>query len=713
MTEDSSKALFREEAQELLAELESTLLELEGDPQSMELINRVFRALHTIKGSGSMFGFDEIAGFTHKFESVFDRVRGGEIPVTRELLNLSFRARDHVLNLLSDIGSEEEQLLAKESIFEGLKRVAGGDLVASSEKEKSEDASELDAKPQESVVVKSVEVPATDESKGAVADVADSEPQGSAPAAKRLLVITLKPKEDAPPADDFTIEPLLEELSDLGTVNSCETTDDPALSWTIEFLTDRDKEEVRDVFFFAAITLEVEVNDQADSASKPKAAAPKPKVATSKPKAPAPKPKATAPKSAKTAKQPESKPKPVQPSPKEKGAKAQESVVPKVSSLRVPATKLDKLVDLVGELVIVQAQISEFAEDHKNPFLTVLSENLERLSDELRDTTLGVRMLPIGSTFSKFRRLVRDVSAELGKEIKLVTIGAETEMDKTVLESLGDPFVHLLRNAMDHGIEKPEDREAAGKDRQGTIILSAQHSGGDVLLRIEDDGKGMDFKAVARRAVERGLIQEGADISERELGKIIFEPGFSLAKEVTNLSGRGVGMDVVKRAIEALRGSVDVESKAGQGMVITVRLPLTLAIIDGLQVRSGNEYYVIPLSLVEECVELINGQEIEEGGRRILDLRGEIVPYLNLREWFQVPGSRPNIEQVVVTGVNDSRIGIVVDDVIGEHQTVIKSLGKVYRDVVGVSGATIKGDGSIALILDVPGLLRQIKTQTV
>ncbi len=705
MTEDSSKMIFREEAQELLAELELTLLELEADSHNMELINRVFRALHTIKGSGSMFGFNEIADFAHKFETVFDRIRGDEIPVTRELLNLSFRARDHILNLLGDVGSDEEQLIAKKSIIQELKRVAEGEPVDNPQDEKPEPtpepASEIDAKQAKNVSGKSVKE----------SDAVNNEQEKPALAAKRPLIIELKSKADAPPADDFSIDPLLEELSALGTVNSCETADDPVLSWTLEFLTDRDAEEVRDVFFFAAITLDVDVYDKADGAPKPKVAAPKPEVSAPTPKVATPKSEVATPKPEEPAKRTEPTPKPASPSPAKGGAKAKESVVPKVSSLRVAAVKLDKLVDLVGELVIVQAQISEFADEHKDPFLTMLSENLERLSDELRDTTLGVRMLPIGSTFSKLRRLVRDVSAELGKEIELVTVGAETEMDKTVLESLGDPFVHLLRNAMDHGIESPEKREAAGKNRRGTIRLSAEHSGGDVILRIEDDGKGMDFKAVARRAVERGLIQEGADISDRELGKIIFEPGFSMAKEVTSLSGRGVGMDVVKRAIESLRGTVDVDSKVGHGMVITVRLPLTLAIIDGLQIRTGKEYYVIPLSLVEECVELVNGQEIEEGGRRILDLRGEIVPYLKLREWFQVPGSRPDIEQVVVTRVNGSRIGIVVDDVIGEHQTVIKTLGKVYHDVEGVSGATIKGDGSIALILDVPGFLRQIKTQ--
>jgi len=378
------------------------------------------------------------------------------------------------------------------------------------------------------------------------------------------------------------------------------------------------------------------------------------------------------------------------------------------SSLRVAADKLDLLVDLVGELVIVQAQISQVVTERADPILTMLSEQLERLSGDLRDSTLGIRMLPIGSTFSKFRRLVRDLSSELGKDIELVTRGEETELDKTVLERLADPLVHLIRNSIDHGIDMPEERRAAGKRPEGLILLEAEHSGSEVLIRITDDGKGMDAEVIRNKAVEKGLIPAEAELSEQEALKLIFLPGFSTAAKVTNISGRGVGMDVVHRAIDSLRGVIEIKSEKGKGTTITIRLPLTLAIIEGLQVEVADGFYVIPLSLVEECVELHKKDVDPTRKQQIIHLRGELVPYIHLRRWFEMGGEPPAIEQIVITGVEGKRVGIVVDRVVGEHQTVIKSLGRVYRDVEGISGATIKGDGTLALILDVPRLVRSV-----
>ena len=381
------------------------------------------------------------------------------------------------------------------------------------------------------------------------------------------------------------------------------------------------------------------------------------------------------------------------------------------TSLRVAADKLDLLVDLVGELVIVQAQISQVVTERSDPILTVLSEQLERLSSDLRDSTLGIRMLPIGTAFSKFRRLVRDLSSELGKEIELVTRGEETELDKTVLERLGDPLVHLIRNSIDHGIDMPEERKRVGKRPEGTILLEAEHSGSEVLIRITDDGKGMDAEVIRKKAVEKGLIAAEAELTEQETLKLIFLPGFSTAAKVTNISGRGVGMDVVHRAIDSLRGVIEIKSAPGQGTTITIRLPLTLAIIEGLQVEVAEAFFVIPLSLVEECVELHSKDIDPMRKQQIIHLRGELVPYIHLRRWFEMEGLAPDIEQIVITGVEGKRIGIVVDRVVGEHQTVIKSLGRVYRDVEGISGATIKGDGTLALILDVPRLVRSVVSE--
>ncbi|HML55613.1 MAG TPA: chemotaxis protein CheA, partial [Solidesulfovibrio magneticus] len=380
-----------------------------------------------------------------------------------------------------------------------------------------------------------------------------------------------------------------------------------------------------------------------------------------------------------------------------------------MQSLRVDAGKLDDLVNLVGELVIAQARLTQLAGSLGHPALTSVAEEIERLSNELRDNTLGIRMLPIGTTFSRFRRLVRDLSSEMRKSIELVTEGGETELDKTVIEQLNDPLVHLLRNSIDHGIESPEQRLAAGKPEAGTIILSAEHAGGEVVLTIIDDGKGMQAERIRAKAVEKGLIPPDARLTDGECFNLIFLPGFSTAEKVTSISGRGVGMDVVKRSMDALRGKIDVQSEPGKGTRITIRLPLTLAIIDGLQIKAGQDQYIIPLSLVEECVELSRDGGDGTGRGRTIQLRGEIVPYIRLREAFEMEGLPPAIEQVVVTRFEGERAGIAVDQVLGQQQTVIKSLGNYIGSVSGISGATINGDGTMSLILDVPSLVASMK----
>jgi two-component system chemotaxis sensor kinase CheA len=696
--EDINKQAFREEAADLLAELETALLELEENPEDRDLVDRVFRAMHTIKGSGAMFGFDDISTFTHDVETVFDLVRNGEIPVTKELLDLTLKARDHIKNLLdASDGGEEPDFEQGDSIIAGLK-------VLLPEAEEPEAA---DAEPEEA--------------EQAPADLSRT----------ATYRIRFKPNKDIFLSGTNPLA-LIEELCELGegtvvghvsNIPTLEELDPESMYvwWDVILNTASDENAIRDVFIFVEDECEITIQEIA--------------------RGELPEDEATTKKLGEilvdrgdvtldvlqTALDEQKKLGDLLTSSgvvdketvhsalaEQEAVRQRRSAAPKVeaaSSIRIAAEKLDDLVDLVGELVIVQAQISQVVGERNDPMLSALSEQLERLSDELRDNTLSIRMLPIGTTFSKFRRLVRDLSAELGKEIELETEGAETELDKTVIERLGDPLVHLLRNSIDHGVETPENRKAAGKPSTGTILLAAEHSGGEVLIRIKDDGKGMDPEALKAKAVERGVIAPDAEISDREAYNLIFAPGFSTSDEVTSVSGRGVGMDVVKRGIDQLRGSVSIESEKGKGTEITIKLPLTLAIIDGLQIRVQDEFYVIPLSLVEECVELSNAEADAVEDRQVVNLRGEIVPYIKLRDWFNIEGEAPDIEQVVVTGVDGSRVGIVVDNVIGEHQTVIKSLGRVYRDVDGLSGATIKGDGTMALILDVPKLVGSVVRQ--
>ena len=731
MSDDQNRQIFREEAYELLTELEGALLELDEAPDNMDLVNRIFRALHTIKGSGAMFDFDVIAEFTHQVENAFDLVRTGELKPTKDLLNLALKARDHIKNMLDSEGGEAAFAGAQAALLEDLKIVtSGGSLAAGNEAPAAKGSSRPEP------VVDPLVEPVAEENvfepmdsdiespSGPLEIPADMrvepEPFNESCVCYRLKIIHRGTDEP----DESRLSTVFEELERIGRFEILarpQKTGSEEPYWEAQLMTDVGEDRIHDIFFFAEAEVGLELStwapdlvtrdedDECECDEAPKlgeilvrqgdVTPDDVREALSRQK-PLGQILAEAGKIA-----PDKLDQAVRTQAEAREAqKAQEAS----SSLRVAAEKLDYLVDLVGEMVIVQAQITQLAAERADQELTPLAEELERLSDELRDTTLGVRMLPIGTTFSKFRRLVRDLSDELGKKIALATEGAETELDKTVIERLSDPLVHLLRNSIDHGIESPEVREAAGKNGEGVIILSAEHSGGEVLIRITDDGRGMDPAAIRQKGVERGLIAPDAELTDSELFKLIFEPGFSTASKVTSVSGRGVGMDVVKRAIDSLRGSINIASSPGAGTTIIIRLPLTLAIIDGLQVRVENEFYVIPLPLVEECVELNQADLDQDSRQRILYLRGEIVPYVHLRDWFEIGGESPPIEQVVITGVEGNRVGIVVDTVIGEHQTVIKSLSRVYKDVEGISGATIKGDGSIALILDIPGLIRRV-----
>lgn len=351
--------------------------------------------------------------------------------------------------------------------------------------------------------------------------------------------------------------------------------------------------------------------------------------------------------------------------------------------------------------MIAHARLKQLISDSVDLQIKSVTEEIERLSNGLRDITMGIRMVPVESLFGRFRRLVRDLSQELGKDVVLTMSGEETELDKTMIERLNDPLVHIIRNSLDHGLEPAADRVAAGKPPQGRIHLSARHAGTRVLMTIRDDGRGLDRDRIRAKAEEQELIPPGARLSDAELFQLIFHPGFSTARTLTSVSGRGIGMDVVKRTIDGLRGTIEVSSTAGGGTEITLGLPLTLAIIDGLLVRVGQGRYVIPLFAVEECVELPPDVERRHANRNFLNIRGALVPFLRLRESFGVRHPPDLYQKIVVISSGDKRIGLVVDQVLGDHQTVIKSMSKLHADVANFSGATILGDGSVALILDI------------
>ena len=371
-------------------------------------------------------------------------------------------------------------------------------------------------------------------------------------------------------------------------------------------------------------------------------------------------------------------------------------------SIRIDATRLDRLIDAVGELVIAGASAELGASQNRDePLLAALGEVM-RLVEEVRDSALQLRMVPIGTTFSRFQRVVRDVSAALGKDIGLVISGGDTEVDKALVEQIADPLMHLVRNSMDHGIESAEVRAARGKSARGTLRLNAFHDSGSIVIEVSDDGGGIDTGRVMAKAVERGIIEPGVTLNDSEIAQLIFEPGFSTADSVSNLSGRGVGMDVVMRNVTALRGTIDVDNRPGEGCAMRIRLPLTLAIIDGFMVGVSGATFVIPLDWVVECVEL----PADSDTRDCIALRGEVLPFIRLRQLFSISGERPRRENVVVVEYAGMKIGLVVDTLMGEFQTVIKPLGRLFEHVQAIGGSTILGNGEVALIIDIPLLVR-------
>ena len=379
-----------------------------------------------------------------------------------------------------------------------------------------------------------------------------------------------------------------------------------------------------------------------------------------------------------------------------------EAVAAESRSIRVDADKLDQLINLVGELIIAGANVNQMAQRARVSELQESTSKLSMLVEEVRDSALQLRMVKIGATFNRFQRVVHDVSRELGKDVVLVVNGEDTELDKTVVEKIGDPLMHLVRNSLDHGIEPAEVRVARGKPAQGTLHLNAFHDSGSIVITVQDDGGGLRREKILKKAIERGLIESGQNLSDGEVFALIFEPGFSTAETVTNLSGRGVGMDVVKRNIDALRGTVEIASEEGVGTTVTVRLPLTLAIIDGFLVGVGKLVYAIPLDMIEECVAYT-----AEPDHDYTNLRGQVLPFIRLRQLFNIRGAPTKGENIVVLRHGSQKAGLVVDTLMGEFQTVIKPLGPMFDQVRCVSGSTILGSGEVGLILDVPALVRQ------
>jgi len=695
-------ATFRIEAEEHLVNLEHAMLELESDPADRELIDSAFRSMHTIKGAGGMFGFDDLSAFTHHLETAFDKIREGQFSVTADLISVVLDARDHIQGLLENQQQTPEQAQTGLSLLDRLNQIVPA--TASSHANDTAPISE------------------------------QASPTDTTPASAELTFkIQFKPNLETFLAGMSPI-PILRELQELGDAFIITLVDvlpdlddyDPThcyFHWDVILTTAVPIDQIEDVFLFVSDDWEISITeitiDEEDEPAKLGALLVDQGIVSDQDMGEALESQVKIGKvllqnEAISSEQLNAALTEQKALNETRERKLQKSLS---DNVRVPTEKLDILMDLVGEMVITQARLTQAAHNLQDSELQNIAEGLDRLCTELRDNTFSIRMMPIGTIFSRFKRLVRDLANELGKDIQLVTEGGETELDKTVIDGLSDPLVHLIRNSIDHGIEDRETRLNNGKPERGTVKLSAHHAESNVIIRIEDDGAGLNTDRIKAKAQEQGIIQPNESLSDHEINQLIFAAGFSTAAEVSNISGRGVGMDVVKRSIESLRGEIELQSEPGKGTCIVIRMPLTLAIIDGLAIKVGNEHFILPLSVVEECIELTAQDKQVYDGNRQIPVRDQLVPYLSLREWFGTSGESGDIEQMVIVQAGDQKVGIVVDEVIGQHQTVIKSLGRIYQGVQGLAGATILGDGSVSLIIDVQRLMQnyeeEIKTNTV
>lgn len=710
---DDALETFILESRELLESMETALLGIEITDDKTELVNAIFRAAHTIKGSAGLFSLDHVVAFTHAVESVLDKVRAGKLALADKLVVLMLGCCDHIGALIEGVASGE--------------RAGNADLLSDGEPLTQQLRAYLDAPKAEPAAASSTRsVPTADTERverigGHTADTdhwhisvrfgPDVLRNGMDPLSFiRYLgtmgqVIGMVTDTHALPdadkmdpescylgfdiafettVDKATIEKTFEFVQD-----DCQLVILPPHSLISEYIKLIEQQQgaaarLGDMLVQCGTLTEQELaralSFQSDTPSKP--------IGTILVEQGSVHPEVV---EAALSKQKQVK---------EVGAAESKSI-------RVDADKLDQLINLVGELIIAGASVNLIAHRARVVELTEATSKLATLVEEVRDSALQLRMVRIGATFNRFQRVVHDVSRDLGKDICLVIDGEDTELDKTVVEKIGDPLMHLVRNSMDHGIEDAAVRSAQGKPVQGTLKLNAFHDSGAIVITVQDDGGGLKREKILAKAIERGLVDAGHHMSDSEVYALIFEPGFSTAEKVTNLSGRGVGLDVVKRNITALRGTVGISSEEGVGTTVTVRLPLTLAIIDGFLVGVDKSVYAIPLDMIEECVAYS-----AEPGHDYTNLRGEVLPFIRIRELFSVPGKPAKGENIVVLKHAGQKAGLVVDTLLGEFQTVIKPLGQMFAQSRCISGSTILGSGEVALILDVPSLVRQATAKT-
>jgi len=717
---DAVKQTFIVECDELLSSMESALLVLEKQPQDNDSINAVFRAAHTIKGSSGMFGYSGVVAFTHVLENFLEKLRQGKFTVNSDMIAILLESGDYISELISLYTNAEKYVLDEgikgrgDKLLEKLAKIQPG-MVIESQAEKTETLETL--------------APAGSSMPG----VSNPNWHISLRFSRDILKHGLDPAS------------FINYLSETGEIKNVVTVADEVpglddldgeecyLGFEISLRSDQSREAIFNVFEFmmdnARIVLtephapiqeyrklitslpqssqrmieilremEILTDEELQSLAleSETAITKEPGMVAEEDKSET---DAAAPDEVFSAKK----------DPNTVEERTSRSVSDTAANfIRIEARKLDNLINLVGELVINVANIRQLSENNGDKDIIEASLTMGRLVEEVRDSAMNIRMVQIGETFKRFERVVRDLSRQMGKQIELEISGGDTELDKTVVERINDPLMHLIRNSIDHGIATPEERKKHGKNPMGTIRINALHETGNIVIEISDDGEGLNKEKILRKAIDRKIVKAGASYTDEEIYNFIFEPGLSTSDVITDVSGRGVGMDVVRRNIESLRGAIEIDSKPGVGTTMRISLPLTLAIIDGFLVEIGSVSYVIPLDMVLECINISSEDEISKESGNFVNLRGEVLPYLRMKEFFNVDeaDNQHSQDNIIVVRYGNHKAGLMVDRLIGEYQTVIKPLGKLFNNLHGISGSTILGNGTVSLILDIPKLIK-------
>ncbi|WP_348946046.1 chemotaxis protein CheA [Chitinibacter sp. FCG-7] len=705
MNLDAARAALVEEARELLVAMEDALLQIEAGTGGPDGINAIFRAAHTIKGSAGLFAFDNVVSFTHIVESVLDRVRNGKLEIDEAMLSLLLKSGDYIATLVDAIERNTEQEEPNPALRSKLEAELKSYLDTPPVAQTALEAAEPE--PAAQFEIDEGERVSSDNWHLSLRFNEDVLRQGLDPLSFIRYLCTL--------GQIVHLHTISEQIPDAEHYDA----ESSYLGYEIDFESDATRSQIEGVFEFVREESQIrilpphskidEYIQLIDSLAEPAgrlgeilihggalSESELERVLNQQQEQDRPPPLGT------MLVEQQMVPPNVVSAALSKQKQSEEKRSHEQKFIKVEVGKLDQLIDLVGELVIAGAGANLVAKQKSVNAFEEAAQSVSVLVEQIRDAALTLRMVPIGEVFQRFPRVVREVSRDLGKEIELVITGAETELDKSMVEKLSDPLMHIVRNAMDHGLESTEDRILLGKPSCGIMRLNAFHDSGSIVIEVSDDGRGLNRERILAKAIERGLITAEQHLSDNEIYRLIFEPGFSTAEKVTNLSGRGVGMDVVKKNIEALRGEVEVDSTPGHGATIRIRLPLTLAIIDGFQVMVNGSVYVIPLEMVIECVDLVH----QDYRHNIIKLRGEPLPFIRLRSLFgHPPSAAQQRESLVVVQYGSQRAGLVVDQLLGEFQAVIKPLGLLFQHMKGIGGSTILGNGQVSLILDIPHLI--------